>query len=520
MGFSQNPGQRGGGRTLPTQTRARSRPTPIWILLALTVGALLVQGYHPATEDAEIYTPGILKSLHPALFPHNDQFFQSHAHLTLFPKLIARSVMTTHLPLSAALLAWQIATTFLFLWGCWRIARLCFGDGKETWCAVSFIASLLSLPVAGTALFIMDPYLTTRSFSAPGAVLAAACFLERKFVRSGAWIVVTAVIHPLMAVFAAAYLASLAVVKWFELPTSRAEADEKAGEPEPVIPIMVLTRPPAMFPPVTSEYREILETRPYFFLTRWEWYEWLGLLAPFAILAWFMKVGRQYALGPLRQLSAALLLFGGVFFGAALVIAMPGRFANFAELQPLRYLQLCYILMFLLGGGLIGKFLLKRHAWRWALLFVPLCAGMAYAQHETTPNSEHLELPGRTSANPWVQAFVWIRDNTPQDAYFALNPRHMALQGEDEHGFRAIAERSMLADGVKDSGAASMFPELALPWKEQVSAEAGWEKFMREDFLRLNRRYGVDWVVVENKFGDVGLSCPYHNQVVSVCRVP
>jgi len=37
----------------------------------------------------------------------------------------------------------------------------------------------------------------------------------------------------------------------------------------------------------------------------------------------------------------------------------------------------------------------------------------------------------------------------------------MNSQGEDEHGFRALAERSMLADRVKDSGAVTMFPRLA-----------------------------------------------------------
>ena len=273
-----------------------------------------------------------------------------------------------------------------------------------------------------------------------------------------------------------------------------------------------------MFPPVTKEYSEILETRPYFFLTNWEWYEWLGLLAPFAILAWFMKLGRQYALGPLRQLSAALILFGGLFFGLALLIATPGRFENLAELQPLRYLQLCYILMFLFIGGLLGKFVLKQRAWRWALLFVPLCAGLAYAQHETAPASQHLELPGRATTNSWVQAFVWIRDHTPQDAYFALDPNHMRKHGEDQHGFRAIAERSMLADAVKDSGAASMFPALAGPWKEQMSAQAGWNTFTREDFLRLKQRYGVNWVVVEQP-GVGGLSCPYQNPTLLVCRV-
>ena len=61
-----------------------------------------------------------------------------------------------------------------------------------------------------------------------------------------------------------------------------------------------------------------------------------------------------------------------------------------------------------------------------------------------------------------MQAFKWVRRNTPEDAYFALGPRYMARPGEDQRGFRAIAQRSALADAVKDSGAASMFPALGL----------------------------------------------------------
>jgi len=44
----------------------------------------------------------------------------------------------------------------------------------------------------------------------------------------------------------------------------------------------------------------------------------------------------------------------------------------------------------------------------------------------------------------WAQAFVWIRHNTPQDAYFALDPYYQQLPQEDTLGFRAMTERSVL----------------------------------------------------------------------------
>jgi hypothetical protein len=104
------------------------------------------------------------------------------------------------------------------------------------------------------------------------------------------------------------------------------------------------------------------------------------------------------------------------------------------------------------------------------------------------------------------------------NAYFALDPNYMRLPGEDQHGFRAIAERSRLADRVKDSGAVTMFPALAPSWLEQVNTEQGWENFGAGDFERLQRKYGLDWIVLQHP-GVVGMECPYRNPTVLVCRI-
>jgi hypothetical protein len=480
--------------------------TDWYLLSAVTLGAIGVHGYHPATEDAERYTPGILKALHPSLFPYNAQFFESHAKLTLFPNLIAASVRATHLPMDVALLAWHILSVFMFFVALWRIARLCFDQRHAVWCGIALVGALLSIPVAGTALYIMDPYLTTRSLSTPFALFAVANTLEDRYVAAAVWILLTALIHPLMVVFAGAYIALLILLQWRISLTAPSGAVATAFSQQ-------------LFPPVTAGYREVLRTQyTYFFLGEWRWYEWIGLLAPFGILVSIKRAADRLEWQTARLVSRGLLWFGVIFCAAALVTASPARFANYAELQPLRYLHLLYILMFLLAGGFLGAFLLKQHAWRWALLFVPLCAGMSFAQQQIMPATPHLEWPGRATGNAWVRAFDWIRENTPENAYFALDPAHMALTGEDEHGFRAIAERSRLADEVNDSGAVSMFPALTAEWSRQVNAQRGWRQFGREDLVRLNKMFAVDWVVLEQP-GIAGLTCPYSSRLLLVCRI-
>jgi len=125
-------------------------------------------------------------------------------------------------------------------------------------------------------------------------------------------------------------------------------------------------------------------------------------------------------------------------------------------------------------------------------------------------------LPRTAPANDWPQAFDWIRQNTPSDA--AIDPNYIIK--DDHHGFRAIAERSRLADSIKDSGAVSMFPELlaADHWLEQDTAQSGWEHFHDEDFRRLKNSDGVSWAVLQRSIS-VTFACPYENPTLRVCRV-
>jgi hypothetical protein len=189
----------------------------------------------------------------------------------------------------------------------------------------------------------------------------------------------------------------------------------------------------------------------------------------------------------------------------------------------MRYLHLLYLLFFLIVGGLLGRYVLNRHAWRWLVLFVPLAGGMFYAQRQMFPATAHLELPGATPHNAWLQAFAWIRQNTPVDSLFALDPRYIELPGEDYHGFRALAERGVLADYDKDGGMAARVPSLAPRWLKEVNAQNGWQTFGPSDFQRLKKEFGVTWIVVANHAAssraDKAFTCPYQNEAVQVCRL-
>ena len=477
--------------------------TNILILLLLTAAAFIVHGYHPGAEDAEIYIPGVLKLLHPQLFPFNAEFFGSHAHLTLFPNLIAGSVRMTHLPLGTVLLLWQFASIFLLLLACRQLSGKCFRDQSARWAGVSLVAALLTLPVAGTALYILDQYTNPRNLVAFAGIFAVSAALEKRYLQMSLWLAAAFAIHPLMPVFVFSFCMLLIVMR-----TRRFQ----------VLQLAALSPLGFLFDPPSPAYHEAIQSHSYFLLLHWEWYEWLGIIAPIILLWWLGRLARSKQLDELALLCRALVVYGSIYFIGSLIVAIPARLENLSRLQPLRSLYLLYILLVLIGGGFIGQYLLKTRVWRWLVLFLPLCAGMFFAQRSLFPSSSHIEWPRVMPKNQWAQAFLWIRDNTPVNAVFALDPNQMRIPGEDMHGFRVMSERSMLADAVKDSGAVSMFPPLAEKWLEQVQAQSNWKQFRLEDFQRLHKRYGVEWLVLQQP-GIAGLQCLYQNSAVVVCRM-
>lgn len=486
----------------------------IFLLSLLTAGAFVLHGFHPAAEDAEIYNPGILKLLNPALYPANAEFFQSHARLTLYPNLIAASVRITHLPFAYVLLLWHVLAIFLVLVACWKLSEACFTEAHARWAATAMVAALLTLPVAGTALYLMDQYVNPREIALFAALFALLNALRKRYTHVALWIILAAAVHPLMSVFGLSLVAVCIGLREFGGGRGSPQIGRAEGASLCIFPLGFSFAYPS------AAYREVVQTRAYYFLLRWEWYEWFGIIGPLVLFWWFSRIARSNGMTTLSLLCRAAIVFEVFYFLLALIVSIPLRLVALARYQPMRSLQLVYVLLCLAAGGLLGKFALKDHTRRWLAVFLPLCAGMFFAQRQLFPSTPHIEWPGAAPKNDWLRAFAWIRENSPTDALFALNPEHMRLAGEDHNGFRALAERSMLADAGKDAGAVTMFPDLPLAehWQDQMNAQRGWDSFQAADFARLHRDWEVTWIVWDHA-GTIPLDCPYANATLRVCRL-
>jgi len=222
---------------------------------------------------------------------------------------------------------------------------------------------------------------------------------------------------------------------------------------------------------------------------------------------------------PLARFALAVLFYGTFHQCIAMILLAPAALIRVTPLQPMRYLHLEYLFLVLIAGALLGRHVLGARVWRWALFLLLANGGMFLSQRLLLPASQHLELPGREPRNAWLLAFTWIQQNTPVNAHFALDPEYLARPGEDYHSFRALAERSQLADGIKDAAVVTQVPELASRWAEQVNAQAGWRQFQFAAFERLKARFGVDWVLVSDP-PPARLTCVWHNHLLAVCRIP
>ncbi len=489
----------------------RARRLPLLRLGLLTAAALAIHGYHFGVEDAEIFIPAASKLLHPDLFPYGTEFFLSHERFSIFAPIIAFSACLTHLSTDATVFCWYLITLFATLAASWMLAELCFDSPRARWAALLAMTVAITMPAANTGLLLMDPYLTARSFSTPLSVFALTAFLARRNLWAALATLLMAAIHPQMT----AYLLLLFVALWIV-----GKATPIAGRRHAGASLAALLPLNFRLGPARDPYREALYARDFYFLFTWTWYDWLGLLAPLAILGWFWKAKPRGTTPAFARLCLALIPYGIVSILAAAVISSSHIFDMWARLQPLRCFHLITLVFLLFLGGVVGEYAAKISRWIFPVLCLSVAILMFAVERDIYPNSPHVEWPWmQNSPNAWVNTLLWIRHNTPRDAIFAVDSRYFKDPGVDDHGFRAISRRSELADYFKDGGAVAIFPELAVEWKQMTDATYGLNHFTAADFIRLARIYPVTWAVIHGP-APAGMDCPYQQRGYAVCRIP
>ena len=488
--------------------RSRFRARDFLILALFAAMALAIHGYHLGIEDQAIYLPGVRYDLNPALYPHDADFFLPQVRPTLIDEIVAYTSKLTHLSVSGAVFFWHLLSVYLLLAGALRLARRVFDRERQAWAGLALLTVLFTIPVTGTALYIVDQYLHPRTLATAFILFAIPDVIDRRWIRATVMLVLAALVHVQMAFFGGLFLVFVA---W---PTVFGSMQGRA--------VMFGFPLATLFEKGSPAWREAMLTRQQHFLLKWHWYEWLGIFGPLLLLWWIATMSsrswRQDETTTFRSvLCRALVWYGSFCFVVALIVTIPQRLERLTPYQPMRGFHLIYLLLFLMIGGLLFERVLRAQVWVYVVVLAGISVGMFNAQRDLFPGTRHIEWPGADTGNRWVRAFVWIRGNTPPGAYFAIDPRYMQKRGEDEHGFRAFAERSVLADWDKDPGVVCLFPALGERWQEQVHAQDGFANFGRNELLGLRQRFGADWVVADRSLGLT--ACPYQKDGIYVCRI-
>jgi hypothetical protein len=491
----------------------------------LTIVAALIHGFHPYAEDAGVYLPGVLKILHPELYPAWTGFVTAAERFSFFAAAMAGLIRLTGASVTSCIFAVYLASIWATLYAAWRILWRCSGKTEACVGGVSILALCLTMPIAGTSLMLFDPYVTARSISTPCSLIAIGTALDlvfdwrragRVWRRSAALcilsLVVAGLMHPLMAGYAVSCVVLLACSSIRGVKIRIAAFGSVA-----IAAVVIAAMLYRMAPVRPAGYAQVAKTRYYWFPENWHWYEIFGLIAPLLLIGWIRY--RSKLSEPAQCLTRMAIAAGSMGMVVWLLFAREAS-QNYAVamLQPLRIFLIVYIVLILFAGAELGNRVLKRRTWRWLTLFLVLGGLMLFVQFDSYPRSAHFELPWSKPTNDWERGFVWVKYNTPRDAVFALDAHYITFPGQDAQSFRAIAERSALPDYMKDGGVAAIEPDLTADWFYGESVQEGLDQ--EGDAQRLSKLHKahVDWVVLTSKAA-TNLPCPYRNDTIKVCRV-
>src|SRR5260370_35122527 len=117
-----------------------------------------------------------------------------------------------------------------------------------------------------------------------------------------------------MATFACSYCALLLAMEKFE--KKRAAAESQAV---PAVTAVVCLLPfgISLAPQTSQAYHEAALHHGFHYIQRWQWYEWLGIVAPLILFGGFRRIARKREWGELDARCPALLIVNLICFQQA-----------------------------------------------------------------------------------------------------------------------------------------------------------------------------------------------------------
>lgn len=432
-------------------------------------------GYRFGAGDQAFYEPAAFLQLHPEAFPRDRPLIESQAHLTVIDEALASAARLTGLDLPGLFAALYVVTLIATAAGATALSRAL---GLSPLACAGVLALLtLRHRIAKTGANTLEGYFHPRQLAFALGMLALAAALRRRWAWSLGIGVVATVVHPTTALWWAAAIGGLIVLR---APAARRLALIAALAALALTPFTARAGWAHAFSTMDDAWVATLVEKDYLFPSSWPAYAWLTNLAYLpliAVLGW-----RKH---DSRLLAPAVALF------AVFAVSLPlveGRVALAVQLQITRIFWLLdlfatiFLAWFLIDSAPGG-----RQRWRVATATVLATLAVGRGVYTTTVTAAgrpffSAELP----ADDWTDAMHWIATGAPSWLVIA-DPDHAWRDGTS---VRVAAHHDVLVEAVKDTAIGMYDRDVALRTAERRAALVDFDTIDAARARALADRYG------------------------------
>jgi hypothetical protein len=435
-------------------------------------------GYRFGAGDQAFYEPAAFLQLHPDSFPRDRELMASQARLTIVDEVLATSSRLSGLDLPALFAVLYVVTLIVMAAGAAALSRALTLSPL----ACAGVLALLTLRhrIAKTGANTLEGYFHPRQLAFGLGMLAMAAALRRRWAWSLAIGVVAAAVHPTTAVWWAAAIAGLIVLRSTE---SRRVVLGGALLVLVLTPFLAGAIPWSSLPALRvmdADWVATLAEKDYLFPSTWPAYAWITnvlYLPIIAALSW-----RKH---DTRLIAPSVALF------AVFALTLPlveGRVALAVQLQITRVFWLLDLFAtILLAWFLVDSLPAVRRQWSAAAvaLLALIAVGRGGYTMAVTAGGRPL-VSVHLPADDWTDAMHWIETGAPSWLVIA-DPEHAWRDGTS---VRVAAHHDVLVETVKDSAIGMYDRGVAMRTAERRAALAEFERLDATRARALADRYG------------------------------
>lgn len=512
------------------------------LLFLFAIVAIFIHGYQFAYSDQEIIIPYVLKSADQSLFPQDNIFSQSSAHLSLFYPLAG--FLTKFISIQTIFFIGYLIFQFAFFCAIYRLSKVLLNDKNLAF--FSLLPFMLPKFIGGTATQTFDIFFGYRSVGIVFLIFYLSFLIEKKYKTSAILAVLALIFHPLSAVPA---VFSIPAILFFNSKMKFMHILKIFAFPLSLLIILILISQNNLVSYLLSKddtWLAIIKFRDsYLFASTWKLSAWGASLMYFFLCAVFLnRLKKDVKKTIIIIVIAAVLVFiTNVVFLEYLGLPQLAQLQLVRVIAPVAYFGLCLSPLFLTYKNKVPKTL-------GILAFTFLCLNLFYPfaisallfalasyikQNKTVENlTKHYtyvyaalliivylflrlnsyqvlinEVSYPKKENEWEALQRWVNQNTDKSAKFFVPPYTT--------GFRIYSRRGIVGDN-KDGAVVMYSPVFAKKWYGLIKDLDKYDDKTEADFTSLKSKYDFNFII-SNSQHILNFEQVYFNKTYKVYKI-